>query len=114
MPLLTINTNTAIDDKPATLAAASQLIASQLGKPESFVMVNIVDDLDMLFAGSSAPLAHLQLKSLGLHSEQTAELSATLCDWVSTQLAIPTERIYIEFAAPERAFWGWNRSTFGS
>jgi len=114
MPLFRLQTNTAIRDKPAMLVAASKLIATQLGKPVSFVMVELVDDCSMLFAGSAAPLACLQLKSLGLQAEQTEALSAALCDWVSAQLAIPAQRIYIEFSAPERALWGWNRSTFGA
>jgi len=114
MPLLTIHTTTHIADKPALLAAASRLVADLLTKPESYVMVELHDGCDMLFAGSSAPLASLQLKSLGLQAAQAEALSAALCDWTTAELGIASNRIYIEFSAPERAMWGWNRSTFGA
>ncbi|MEW8510880.1 MAG: hypothetical protein AB2608_08600 [Candidatus Thiodiazotropha sp.] len=28
------------------------------------------------------------------------------------QLAIPAERVYIEFSSAERHLWGWNATTF--
>ena len=65
-----------------------------------------------MFAGSEAPLAFLELKSQGLSSDQTSDLSATLCALMQQELAINADRIYIEFAAPERAMFGWNKGTF--
>jgi len=114
VPCFSIQTTTTITDKAAVLASASRLVAQHLGKPESYVMVQLSDSCDMLFAGSSAPLACLQLKSLGLVPDQTEALSTALCDWVTDTLGITADRVYIEFIAPERAMWGWNRSTFGS
>ena len=113
MPLFTIHTNTTVADKPALLASASRVAAEQLGKPESYVMVQLTDGCDMLFAGSDAPLALLHLTSLGLTTSQTEALSSALCDWASGALGVAPDRIYIAFGSPERAMWGWNRSTFG-
>ena len=67
---------------------------------------------DMLFAGDDAPLAFLELKSLGLPEDSTANFSAALCDFMAAHFEIPMERIYIEFASPPRHMYGWNGSTF--
>ncbi|HID37061.1 MAG TPA: hypothetical protein EYP39_06795 [Ghiorsea sp.] len=112
MPVFQVNTNVEVTDKDGFLLDASRLVASALGKPESYVMIQLSDNQHMSFAGTSEPLAFCTLKSLGLKSSQAAELSKQLCDFLHTKLGIEVSRIYIEFAAPERAMFGWNGSTF--
>jgi len=114
MPYLNIQTNVKIndDDQAALLHKASQVAATALGKPESYVMVHLDAGKAMLFAGSDAPLAYLQLKSLGLPETKTGDLSSALCALMQTELGIDPGRVYIEFAGPERHMWGWNSDTF--
>ena len=114
MPFLKIQSNTAIDEADASslLAEASKLVATELGKPENYVMVALEPAQAMLFAGSDAPLAYLELKSIGLPENKTAALSAALCNLIETRLGIPASRIYIEFADAPRAMWGWDGGTF--
>jgi len=112
MPYLHLHTNVSVDDQSVLLQRCSAAAASALGKPESYVMVEISDQQHMLFAGSDAPLAFVALTSLGLNSTQTAAISATLCDLLNQELGIDKGRIYIEFNAPERAMFGWNGGTF--
>jgi len=112
MPYLHIHTNIEIAEKPTLLRMASAETAAALAKPESYVMVEISDARPMLFAGSDAPLAFVELKSLGLNMTQTEALSSRLCTLLERELAVDTARIYIEFAAPERAMFGWNGGTF--
>ncbi len=112
MPCLLLHTNVEVDDKKAFLSRCSALIATALAKPESYVLIKLSDQQTMLFGGSDAPLAFLELKSLGLSTEQTADLSASLCAFMQTELGISGNRIYIEFTAPERAMFGWNGGTF--
>ncbi len=114
MPLLQLRTNRSLSPQKAEkfLRQASQEVAQALGKSENYVMTTLESDTPMTFAGNSEPCAYLELKSLGLHADQTAPLSQRLCTLVQQELGIPSERIYIEFAAPERAFWGWNGKTF--
>lgn len=112
MPYLHVRTNTIIHDHLQFMTVCSATVAQALGKPESYVMVEVSDNRAMMFAGSEVPLAFLEMKSLGLSSDQTAELSATLCALMQQELAINADRIYIEFAAPERAMFGWNKGTF--
>jgi phenylpyruvate tautomerase PptA (4-oxalocrotonate tautomerase family) len=114
MPTLKIHTNATIDDQAwnALLSAASQRIAELLGKPENYVMVIAAPSAKMCFAGTQAPLAYLELKSLGLPESRTAEFSAALCALLGEHLGVPAERIYIEFSAPARHLFGFNGGTF--
>jgi len=112
MPCLLLHTNIEVADKAAFLRRCSAEVADALLKPESYVMVELSDNKTMLFAGSDAPLAFLELKSLGLSAAQTPDLSARLCSLIQDELGIDSSRIYIEFAAPERAMFGFNGGTF--
>lgn len=114
MPTLIIHTNveTPADRRAPILEKASATLARILGKPESYVLVMLKTVPDMLFAGTDAPLAFLELKSLGLPEDSTAHLSAALCDYMATHFGVPADRIYIEFASPPRHMYGWNGSTF--
>jgi phenylpyruvate tautomerase PptA (4-oxalocrotonate tautomerase family) len=112
MPYLKIVTNQEITDHSALLKRASQLVAEQLGKPERYVMVESQSNRNMLFAGSSQPLAYLELKSIGLPAAITTELSAALATLMKEELGISKDRVYIEFNDAPRNMWGWNGSTF--
>lgn len=115
MPTLLIKTNAAdaAADRPALLQAASRTVAEMLGKPEGYVLVALEPVADMCFGGDAAPLAYLELKSLGLPEERTAEFSATLCGFLEQHLGVPPSRVYIEFAAPARHLFGFDGRTFG-
>ncbi len=114
MPLLTITTNQEIDNSlsKSLLKQASETVATMLGKPERYVMVSLSYNPQMLFAGDDGALAYLELKSIGLPQDRTAEFSQILADLISQQLTIASNRIYIEFSDAERHLWGWNGKTF--
>jgi phenylpyruvate tautomerase len=114
MPYLVVKTNVDISDadKQTLLTDLSAVAAEELGKPERYVMVAIEDNASMLFAGSDAPLAYLEMKSIGLPEDITGDLSKALCNLVHRQLHIDKDRIYIEFADAPRKMWGWNGGTF--
>jgi len=114
MPLLIIHTNLSVpeDRQQALIKKASALIAQLLSKPERYVMVCMQDHLPMVFAGTDTPCAYLELKSIGLPEDRTAEISRALCELLVAEIDITSERIYIEFANAERHMWGWNLSTF--
>jgi len=112
MPVLHIHTNIDIDDQPDFLNQASTMLAEALEKPESYVMILFSECKTMSFSGTQEPTAFLELKSLGLNDSQTSDLSENLCLFLEHTLKIDASRIYIEFSAPERAMFGWNKSTF--
>jgi phenylpyruvate tautomerase PptA (4-oxalocrotonate tautomerase family) len=112
MPLLELTTNTKIDNSQQLAQQASKLTAEILGKPESYVMVKVQSEQALIFAGTDEPAAHVSLKSLGLPEDHTADFSAKLCAFISTELKINSARIYIEFSNPERHMWGWDGKTF--
>ena len=114
MPLLKILTNQTIEEtrQTAFLEETSQLVAGMLGKPERYVMVSIEHSPLMMFAGSSAPLAYLELKSISLPDSKTSEFSQTLANLLEQELGLPADRVYIEFVDAPRNMWGWNGATF--
>lgn len=115
MPYLRIQTNVRPETSalPGLLAALSAEVAAALGKDERYVMVALEAGTPMLFAGADAPLAYLELKSIGLPVPRAGELSRTLCRAVGERLGVAPERIYIEFADAPAHLWGWNGDTFG-
>lgn len=114
MPYLKIETNVNINSAQHAelLEHSSSKVAELLGKPESYVMVSLQANVPMLFAGSNAPLAYLELKSIGLPQARTTELSAALTALMGELIGVAEERVYIEFADAERPMWGWKSRTF--
>ena len=114
MPYLKIQTNLPLGKKAerAILKNASTLVAEQLEKPESFVMIALQADTPMLFAGSDDPVAFLELKSVGLPARRTKDLSEALCQLIEGHLGIPRDRVYVKFIDVKGAMWGWKGDTF--
>ncbi len=114
MPYLKVQTNQPVDDKrqEEILKKASRAIAQSLGKPEQYVMVSLEPSRKMLFAGSPAPAAFLDLRAIGLPASKTEALSKLLCDLMGAELSVPPDRIFINFADVSANLWGWNGETF--
>jgi len=114
MPYLLVKTNQtlAAAEARSLLAEVSSGVAGALGKPERYVMVALEQGCPMLFGGSDAPLAYLELKSIGLPTGRTGELSATLASLMNRHLAVSPDRVYIEFVDASGPMWGWNGATF--
>ena len=114
MPFLKIQTTQPLAETAAKALAskASGRVAELRGKPQDYVMVSVETNPAMQFAGTDAPLAYLELKSIGLPRSITASASQALCDLVAGETGVATNRIYIEFADAPRHMWGWNGGTF--
>ena len=111
MPLLNISTNKEIKNENLLLAKSSNFISSLLKKPENFVMVTLTHSLPMYFAGTDELCSFLEIKSIG--SLSPSQMSKPICDFFSTELKIPSERIYIYFDDVDSNMWAWNNRTFG-
>ncbi len=114
MPCFSIETNRPVDPvvKEAFLPQATTVVAGLLGKPESFVMVVLKDDLHLSFAGNMEPAAFVQLSSIGLPADRCTEYSEKLCALIEQELDIPRNRIYIDFRDLDRTMFGWDGKTF--
>jgi len=114
MPYLKITTSKSIDagQKHSLLKAASKMVASELGKPEQYMMVSVESPVPMLFAGTEEPCAFLELRAIGLPESKTGKLSELLCGLVESHTGIRRDRVYINFADIQPHLWGWNGETF--
>src|ERR1017187_3041912 len=114
MPYLKITTSKSLDAerKHNLLKAASKMVATELGKPEQYVMVSVESSVQMQFAGSEELCAFLELRGIELPSSKTGKLSQLLCGLVESQTGIRKDRVYINFADIKPSMWGWNGETF--
>ena len=111
MPLLNISTNKEIKNEESILAKSSDFISTLLNKPENFVMVTLNHSLNMYFSGTIEPCCFIEIKSIG--SIEPKKMSKEICEFFSTKLKIPIERIYIYFDDVDSNMWAWNSRTFG-
>lgn len=114
MPLLKITTSISPNAEHGKLLAnLSQLCADRLGKPESYVMTAIEHPALMTFAGTTEAACYVELKNVGRFTEGlTQQLSAELCERLSSGLGVAKNRIYIEFTDAEGYLWGYDGETF--
>lgn len=115
MPFIKLRTNVTIDsDRTSSLMSElSRLLASETSKPERYVMIDLKGDRNMMFGGSTDPLAYIECKSIGLSTAQAKSLSKSISQLLGAQLQLSADRIYIEFSNCPAEYWGWNGSTFG-
>ncbi len=90
MPYLKLSTNVSISKQQSRqlLTELSQLMASETGKSERYVMIELVGEKAMSFSGNSEPLAYLECKSIGLTTEQAKLLSPSLCNTLKNSLQL--------------------------
>ena len=115
MPFLAISTNVKVSPEieKALLKEASKTVASETGKPEQYVQVKLAVGQPLLFAGSDAPAAFVEVKSIGFPTTGVKALTSSLCALVTKHLGVPGNRIYIVFQDVKPAMWGHNGETFG-
>ena len=116
MPLFELRTNQRPDKEEikSLVSEISRVCSEILHKPEKYVMVNLQVGQSLIFAGTDAPAAFGELRSISLPQNETAALSARLCSFLSERLHISEDRIYLSFGDVNRNNWGWNGKTFGT
>ncbi len=116
MPLIKVQTSIAPDTAQVEplLKTLSARLAKHTGKPESYVMTAFEPGIAMTFGGTTDPVCYVEVKNVGtMSSALTQAMSQDFCQIVSEAIAVPPNRIYIEFADAKGYQWGWNGSTFG-
>ncbi|KAK6191623.1 hypothetical protein SNE40_003266 [Patella caerulea] len=114
MPSFSLITNLSQGKIPVDfLTQASNLIATALGKPESYVTVRIEADAQMIFGGSNEPCGTAELSSIGrLGIEENKVLAKTIGEFLEKQLGLKQNRVYIRFIDIPRAELGFSGTTF--
>ncbi len=114
MPYLSILTNARVADvrHSELLAAASRVVASQLSKPENYVMVGIARGQRLAFAGSEEPAAFLELRSIGLPDAKRGSLCTELTDLIAEFCGIARDRIFLVMVDVDAKLWGHDGKTF--
>ncbi len=82
------------------------------GKSEAWLMVEICPECNIWFRGdNSAPCAYIEIKIFGEASDSACEkMTAAVCDIFSSELSIPSDRIYVKYEFCH--VWGWNGGNF--
>lgn len=115
MPLVKITTseNPPAETVKSLLRVLSKLLASELGKPEQWVMTCFDAPAQMTFAGSEAPAAYIEVKNIGkMSAEQARRISAGVTRETSEALGVPANRTYVELTDAVGHLWGWDGDTF--
>ena len=111
MPLIRISTSESINDKKEFIKKSSELIGKLTNKSTKFVMVILDDSLDMYFSESESSCCYLEIKSIG--SLQPVKMAPIISDFISKEIKIPTNRIYLNFEDVLPSNWAWDGQTFG-
>jgi phenylpyruvate tautomerase len=115
MPLLKLETTIVLTEekRKALLASLSRIVAETTGKPEKYVMVT-VNPAAMLMAGQPGDAAFVDVRGIGgLTAAVNRQLSQKVCQLLNESLAVPADRIYLNFTEVEASNWGWQGNTFG-
>ena len=111
MPLLSITTSERVDNKGLFLRNCSHLISQLTKKSEQYVMIRLFDQTPMYFDKDQSPSCFIELKSIG--SLNPSEMSKEISGFISKQIGIPINRVYINFENINPSNWAWNGKTFG-
>ena len=111
VPLLSVSTSIEIDDKNLFLKNCSKLVTKLTNKPEQYVMIRLFDQIPMYFNKDQGPSCFIDFKSIG--SLNPNEMSEEISTFISNQIGIPSNRVYICFEDINASNWAWDGRTFG-
>eukprot|EP00039_Didymoeca_costata_P000869 m.47669 g.47669 ORF g.47669 m.47669 type:complete len:118 (+) comp10523_c0_seq4:126-479(+) len=115
MPYIRVETNVALSKSEATDLAVllSKDVSELTGKPIKYVSGSVLQDIALVFGGTSDPCAQVYLGCIGvLGKEKNVEISARIATRLNEALKVPSDRYYIYFCEQERHEVGWNGATF--
>ncbi len=100
------------EDKRDVLKAEFGKAVAIIEKPESYLMVNLVDKQDLYFGGKRMEKgAFVDVKVLGsVNSVASSKMTAKVCEILDRELGIPGNAVYISYFGTQN--WGWNGGNF--
>ena len=111
MPLLTVSTSIEINEKKLFLKNCSRLVSKLTNKPEQYVMVRLFDQTAMYFNMDQSPSCFIDFKSIG--ALNPSEMSKEISTFISNEIGIPIDRVYVCFEDIRASNWSWKGKTFG-
>lgn len=115
MPLVKILTSANVDPerRESLCASICRAVTEVTGKPERYTMVTVETGC-VLLGGKAGLGAFVDVRSIGgLTADSNQKLSDRICRTLREVLAVPPDRVYINFIEIAGANWGHNGSTFG-
>ena len=115
MPYLSIQTNVKIDEEAQKrlLTEASKIVATDLNKPEKYVMVAWTPASTMTFDSDPNGAAFLELRSIGIPEPSRQKLPSALAKCMSEHLEIDVDRVYLVMMDVPAKYWAEGEQTFG-
>ncbi|MBQ2080916.1 MAG: hypothetical protein II461_04055 [Treponema sp.] len=113
MPFINSKLTVKVDDaKRNSLKSEFGKAISNLGKPESYLMINIEDGCDLYLGGKKLDKgAYVSVQVFGrLAAPQTEKMTGAICDILKNELDIPGDAVYVTYQGIEN--WGWNGGNF--
>jgi len=113
MPMIKLETTVSLPaEKRDVLKAELGKAISIMGKPESYLMINLVDNQDLYFGGNKLDKgAYVEIKVLGsVDGAKSGAMTAKVCEILESVLGIPGDAVYVSYFGT--ANWGWNGSNF--
>ena len=113
MPMIKVETTVSLsEEKRDILKAELGKAISIMGKPESYLMINLVDNQDLYFGGNKLDKgAYVEVKALGnIDAGQSDKMTAKVCEILNTQLGISGDVVYVAYFGTSN--WGWNGRNF--
>ncbi|GAB9475877.1 Atls1-like light-inducible protein [Globisporangium polare] len=99
-------------DTPVALQALSKSLSLALDRPEQVVMAQLSLEQPMLFAGSDAPCAFVQIRSIGrIDSELNPKTSRAVTAAVTEALGVPADRVFMNLDDVAITNWGLRATT---
>ncbi|XP_054154342.1 macrophage migration inhibitory factor-like [Oppia nitens] len=114
MPIFKLSTNLPAAKLPAGFLERSvDLVAKTLGKPKSYVVVQVLTDQLMNWGGSDGLCAVASVESIGaLGRDVNKKHSKAIADHLQKELGIASDKCYINFVDLNKANCGYSGTTF--
>ena len=111
MPFIQTRTNVKVSpDQKENIKKRLGEAASVIGKSESWLMTEIIENCDMYFRGESEePMAYVDVKLYGSGNNYD-EMTKKITDITNSELGINPDHVYVSYE--EFSKWGWNGKNF--
>ncbi|KAF8520191.1 Tautomerase/MIF [Hysterangium stoloniferum] len=115
MPALVLTTNVKVDNVRDFVLDFSKVGAEVLGKPEKYISVKYEFNETLTFGGTLDPALLLVITSLdNIAPDVNEKYSAAFFKYFKEKLGVPSDRGYITFYDPGRAYLGYQDTTFAT